>query len=459
MKDSREEKNKIDRDTLYISEKIRKKSLSLSVKDGCATGVAQNLGDEYMTPYALILNAQPIHIGILHSITGLLSPLGQYIGSKLMKRFSRKKIVINFALMQGLMWIPIVLLAILMYFDIARAYLPWLLILFYTAIVIVGSVKYPAWFSWIGDLVPEKHRGKYFSLRNKLIGIVGLIAALIASFVLDFAKEAGMVLIGFSILFIGAGAARMFSTYFLKKEYAPKLKLNDGDYFSFKDFIKKMDNFGRFAIYLGLFNLSIMMASPFFTVYMLEELKFSYITFMIVSLSSTAVYLLALPWVGSFGDKYGNKKLLVISNFLFVLGPIAWIFLKDPIMLIAIPQIIAGIANAAFVISSTNFIYDSVSQKHRALCLTYSNIFAGVGIFIGSIAGGLILNYYHPTSINPYLFLFGVAAVIRLLVAIIYLPKIKEANNVKSIPLPSFEINHPIRAAYANFVWLKQILR
>ena len=433
MKKSRGKRDFLDEGLQDIPEKVRKKSLSLSVKDGCATGVAQNIGDEYVTPYALILNAQPIHVGILHSVTGLLAPLGQYIGSKLMKRFSRKKIVINFALMQGLMWIPIIILAILMYLDIARVYLPWLLILFYTITVVVGSIKYPAWFSWIGDLVSEKHRGKYFGLRNKLIGIVGLIVALIASFVLDFAKEAGMVLVGFSILFIGAGAARMFSTHFLKKEYAPKLKLREDDYFSFKDFIKKMDNFGRFSVYLGLFNFAIMIASPFFAVYMLEELKFSYITFMIVSLSSTAVYLLALPWAGSFGDKYGNKKLLGISNFLFVLGPIAWIFLKDPVMLIAIPQIISGIANAAFVISSTNFVYDSTSQKHRALCLTYSNIFGGIGIFIGSITGGLILNYYHPSSINPYLFLFGVAAIIRLLVVVFYFPKIKEVNNVRGL--------------------------
>lgn len=439
--------------------KTKQKSLSTSVKDGTAAGISASLGDEYITPYALALNAQPIHIGILNSVVGLLSPIGQYFGIRMMNKVPRKKIVTHFSTIQGLMWIPIAFLGFLFYINFKTEYIPWILIFLYTALIIIGGIKYPAWFSWIGDLIPKDKRGKYFSMRNKIIGLFGLIVALIASWFLDFMKELGFVILGFGIIFILAGIARIFSAYFLSKEYSPKFKLNTKDYFSFRDFLSRMDNFGKFAVYLGIFNLALMIASPFFSVYMLEELNFSYITFMLVIISQTIVYLLVLPAIGRFGDKYGNRKLTNIANFLIVLTPLLWIFLKDPIALIILPQITAGIASAAFTIGHNNFIYDSTSPKHRALCLVYANIIGGIGIFIGSILGGLIIKYFHPSSINPYLFLFGVAAAARFIVALIFFVKIKEVKKVKNLPSPSLEMTHPIKMAYIDFIWLKRILK
>ena len=51
-----------------------------------------------------------------------------------------------------------------------------------------------------------------------------------------------------------------------------------------------------------------MIASPFFAVYMLEELKFSYYMYIAVILSSSIFYLLFLPLAGKFSDKYGNQS-------------------------------------------------------------------------------------------------------------------------------------------------------
>ena len=83
-------------------------------------------------------------------------------------------------------------------------------------------------------------------------------------------------------------------------------------------------NFGRFVIYIFLFNFSVMIASPFFSVYMLEELKLSYLWFTIINLSqAVSIVIFMLVW-GKFADKYGNKKLLTIGSVLVPILPLLW---------------------------------------------------------------------------------------------------------------------------------------
>ena len=444
------------------TEKIKhskEKALSQSINEGSASSFSSSIGDSYITPFALALNANPLQIGLLSSFSGLASPLSQLLGSRLMKKHSRKKIVLRFVFLQSLLWIPIALLGILFYKNIIPSSLPYLLIIFFSLLIGIGGLAYPAWFSWMGDLVPAKDRGRYFSIRNTATGIVGLAGVLIGAIVLDTFKKTGIVIIGFSILFFSAFIFRLISFSIFRKQYAPKFKVQKGDYFSLFDFIKRFDNFGKFAVYQALFYFALMIGSPFFAVYMLKELQFSYITFMIVTMSSSVFYLIFTPLIGKFSDKFGNVKLFYIYNICFAISPILWIMFKSPIYLILFPQILVGIANAAFVISVTNFTYDSVSPQKRGICVAYSNLLSGVGIFLGSILGGFLVNTYHPSSINPFIFIFLITAGARLLVALLFIPKIKDARPVERLPPMRIHLVHPFRTLNAEIGWFKAIFK
>src|SRR3989344_9276346 len=98
---------------------------------------------------------------------------------------------------------------------------------------------------------------------------------------------------------------RSISTRITKKIFNPNFRIRRGYYFSFWDFLKNYDNFGKFAVYQAAFFFAVMLSSPFFAVYMLEDLKFSYVTFTIVTLSSSVFFLIFSPLAGKFSDKYG----------------------------------------------------------------------------------------------------------------------------------------------------------
>jgi MFS family permease len=136
---------------------------------------------------------------------------------------------------------------------------------------------------------------------------------------------------------------------------------------------------------------------------------------------------------------------------------VLYIFAKTPLTVILLPQLSSGIASAASVISFSNFTYDAVSPRHRGLCMTYTNILIGIGTLVGSIAGGLIVSYLHPSTMNPYIFVFIVAALLRLLVALIFLPQIKEVRKVRKLPPGYTFIMHPFNFLHAEGIKLTHV--
>jgi len=316
----------------------------------------------------------------LSSFTCLLGPLSQLAGTKLMEKYSRKKIIVTAVALNGLMWFPILFLSLFFWKNLFTQYLPVILIIFYSIYAIFGSLGSPAWFSLLGDIVPENHRGKYFGIRNKICGIVALLTMLAGAFVLDYYKTRGYLLLIFSIFFFIAGISRLISAYLFTKHYYPKLKLEKGYYFSLFQFIKKApeNNFGRFTIYVSLLTLAVNIAGPFFTVYMLKDLGFSYITFILVNASASVFSLLTMTVWGKLSDMYGNREMLKFGSILVSLIPILWILSKNPIYLIFIPQLVSGIGWAAFNLAASNFIYDSVTPQRRGICVAYYNLLNGI---------------------------------------------------------------------------------
>src|SRR3989344_1059732 len=90
---------------------LQKKALGVSIKEGVASSSSGAVGETYITPFALALKSDSLYIGMLSAISGLVAPLSQLFGDKLMENYSRKKIVRTFVFAQVLIWISIASLA------------------------------------------------------------------------------------------------------------------------------------------------------------------------------------------------------------------------------------------------------------------------------------------------------------------------------------------------------------
>src|SRR5690606_4806420 len=79
----------------------------------------------------------------------------------------------------------------------------------------------PQWTSLMGDLVPERKRGRYFGHRNRLATIASCAALIGGGLVLHALDINGLPLIGFAILFLIAFFARLYSARNLGKMHEP----------------------------------------------------------------------------------------------------------------------------------------------------------------------------------------------------------------------------------------------
>ena len=416
-------------------EKLKKKARRYSIKEGIFASAKNSFGTNYISPFAIAINASSSMIAMLSSISGLLGPLSQLFSSRLIEKYSRKKILLKSIFIESLTWLPLGIISILFYKGIIPSALPFLLLLSFSLFIITSNIGSPAWFSWIGDIVDDKHRGRWFSKRNLILGFVTVIVTIFASFFLDYFKKNNLIMFGFIILFLLAFISRLLSWKSLKKQYEPKIKLKKGYYFSFWDFVIKApkNNFGEFAIFRALLSFTCSISSPLIVVYLLRNLGFSYSTYMIVILSGTVFSLLILELWGKFADKYGNYKVLCMTNVLIPIIPILWILSPSPLYLILIPSLISGISWAGFNLSARNFVYDNVSQQKRGLAVSYYNLLNGIGIFLGAGLGAFLVKFLTISFIEPLFLIFILGSVARMIVVFFWLPKIKEIKEIKKI--------------------------
>ncbi len=419
------------------------RSLSHAIKDGCAHAVMCGLGEAYLSAFGVFLAMSSLALGVLASLPLLVGSLAQVLSVWLLDRAPRRKpIVVWFAGAQGLCWLPMFLLPLLL-----PAYGTALLLAAAVAYFALGAFAGPAWNSWIGDLVLPEERGKYFGRREQLRMMCQLGGLLLAGWTLYWARQRGHEALGFAGVFSAALLARMASTWHLGRQYEPGYASPRAeDLFSFWDFLQRSphSNFGRFSFYVAGMMAAVHVSAPFFVLYMLRDLKFSYLQLSIVS----AVILLAQAMTfrvwGRLGDRYGHLNLLKVTGLLMFVCPIQWL-LSPRFEAILVFQAISGVVWAGFNLSAFNFLFDSVSPPKRARCVAYYSVLVNVGIFLGALAGGwlapylpgelVILGWRYPLASSLQV-LFFISGLLRLLVSMVFLPYLREVREVERPEFP-----------------------
>lgn len=432
-------------------------ALRKSMAEGCTQSIGVNMSSGFLTPLLLAIGGNSFHVGLLTAFNGLADPAGEITGSKMMEKHSRKKLWMNAKMWVVFLQLPIIALIYLYWKGMLANVLPWVMIALWGILIpFIYGAGYVSWLSWLGDIVPTERKGKFFASRNRITGIVGLLTFLAAGFILDLFKTRGYVLLGFTALFTFAIIFRLASVYYTSKIFNPYFRVKKKSYFSFLSFVKRYDNYGKFAFFQAFFFFAIMLSAPFFAVRMLNELNFSYITYTIVSLSSTLFYLLFAPFAGKFSDRYGNLKLIYFGALVFPIVPILWMFLESPLALILIPGLVSGLANAAFVIGTTDFSYNAASPQKRGFCFAYTALLVGFGTLLGSFIGGWVVEYSNIEFMSPMLFAFLLSSVTMVVVALYFLPKLKEGDNINFDGL-HLDVTKPVKSFNAVFMGIKQL--
>jgi MFS family permease len=404
--------------------------MRVSITEGSVGVFSSMISDNYIVPFALFLNSSPLQIGILSSLGNLISPLGQIIGSRKIEKNSRRSVLMTGIIGMGAIWPLYTILIILDLVKFLILILPWILISMFLLYMLFSGIMNPAWFSVMGDVVPENYRGRYFAKRNLITNAIALIGILSLSYMLDWFNTLGFVFFGFILIFFFGFISRGISAFLFTKHYYPPFDFEQKDHVKFSKMIKEIpkSNFGRFTLFVSLLTLGQWIAGPFFSVYMLSDLGFDYSIFILVNVFSSIIALFIFPVLGKISDKFGNVRLLQIGGIIIPLLPILWIFFNTPLGLILGPQLLGGIGWTSFNLATSNFIYDNIAGKVRGTYIAFYNFILGISILMGGLTGGFIITYIPINFMNKYHFIFLISGVLRIIIVIIMLPMIKEVR-------------------------------
>jgi MFS family permease len=405
-----------------------RKSLRLSVLDGAAGYAMMGLTQNYITPFALALKATMVQIGLLSSVPSFATAFSQLAAPNLVERAgNRKGVILPMVFIHAIMWLPVFLLPYL--FPNSGV---WWLIGSFTIGAVSGAIANPAWGSMMADLVHEDIRGRYFSFRGRIVTFTALTFSLIAGLLLQLFTH--NVFIGFAIIFGGAMLFRFLSLYFLSRMYEPPLARQKPDTASLFHMITNLgsSNVGRFTVFMSLIYCVIMISGPFFSVYMLRDLKLSYLTYTLINSSSTVATIIFLPFWGRRADRAGNLKIIRITSCLLPIVSLLWLVSSNPLYLIG-ANIFSGFVWSGFDLSSVNFLYDASDPENRTKQIAVFNSITSVAVSIGALAGGYIAPHLPETLGYQLRTLFTVSGVLRGIIVLLVLHTISEVRHVPKI--------------------------
>jgi MFS family permease len=389
-----------------------RQSLRYSFKDGLFYSIMFGFGDLFLVAYCIALHGSAQAVALVATLPGFIGALSQLYTTETIEMVEGRKKIINFVVFfQALMWLPIILVP-----YVAGGSVP-VLIACAVAYAVMGAFSVPAWSSLISKYIPVRSRGTYFGWRSKTLGFVVVASNFAAGGVLWLFGKGSMA--GFTIIFSAALVCRFVSWAYLTKMYEPPHYPAPEAHFTFWDFIRRSgkSNYARFVFIVGAMSIAVNMASPFFAVYMLRDLKFNYIVFTLITLSATFTSLVMMQRWGKHADVVGNIRVFKTCACVIPVIPLFWLFSHNAAYLMAV-QFFSGFFWAGYNMSVSNFIYDTVTPPKRSRCVAYFNVVHGAGIFIGALCGAFLAPRLPAIKGCPLLTLFLLSALLRCVPAL-----------------------------------------
>lgn len=410
------------------------------IRDGLFQAVAQGTGEQYLSAYALLFHATPFHLSVLSAVPQLLGTWAQLLSVKVARWFPSRKAQVLWSIAgQAVSWLPIVALPL---FWPQQG--PWLLIAaaaLYFAFTHFGS---PAWNGFITDLLDENERGQYFAKRARVMAVTGFITLCAGGGLLSALERRELPWAGFALLFLIAGLCRSASAWSLSAVPDVPTPHEDGPPTGFREFLHRgaSQNFLRFLLFSGLMHAAVLLAGPFFVIYMLQDLHLPYWAYGTWLAAGIIGQFVTLTTWGQFGDRYGNKALLTITGFTVPILPMLYLFGTAWPFLVLV-NFFGGIVWAGLSLGLQNYVFDAVQPADRAKAVAVVSFVNALGWAAGTFTGSWLIGTVpdalrigsfdlHPASNLPFIFVLSGA--LRLLVSGALLGTFREPREVESRP-------------------------
>lgn len=407
------------------------------IRDGLFQAIAQGGGEHYLSAFALLFHASPFQLSVLSAVPQLLGTWAQLVSVKISPWFPNRASHVYWGIIgQSVSWIPILVLPLLW-----PEQGPWLLIAAVAVYFLFTNFTAPAWNSLITDLLEPNERGAYFARRSRTIAMTSFIALGLAGALLSLFEHWELLWVGFAVMFLTAGLCRSASAVVLS--HVGDLPQHEQCTRStgFLVFLRTgtSKNFRRFLLFSGLMHAAVLVAGPFFVIYLLQDLHLAHWQYGTWLAAGIIGQFLTLPAWGQFGDRFGNKALLSFTSLLVAFLPMLYVFGTTWPFLITV-NFFGGVMWAGLGLGLNNYVFDAVEPVDRGKAVAVASIVNAIGWAMGTVIGSLLIDTIpsslqvgtltlEPVSNLP--FIFFLSGLFRVIVSMTLLRTFHEPRQVE----------------------------
>ena len=419
---------------------ILRRTLRYSQQEAVASATMTGTSDNFLNAFAIYLQATAMQLGWLTAIPQLFGAVSQIISVWLGNHVRRKPLVVTTAFLQSFIVAGMATLALTAAGDrLQDTSMNWLIVLAVGYFTCLNCIQ-PHWRAWMGGLVPQPRRGVFFAARSRLTMAASLLVFVAGGTVLSVTDSSNNTSLGFALLFGMAATGRMISSILLWRMHDPEPE-------SAKNSMRLLDswrhvreslkdsNFRHYSFFVASTQGAVALSAPFFAVYMLLDLEFTYLQFSLNAIASIGTQFVMLQFWGKFSDRFGNHLVMMVSSCMIPLIPLLWMVSPDYNYLLFV-QVVSGISWSGFTLSTANYLYDI--RPHQTNFALYAAIQSGTSalmVFCGGLLGGYLARHAPEIAANisdfwqpgsDLFIVFVTTAVLRMMVVAYFVPKLKE---------------------------------
>lgn len=368
-----------------------KHNMKMNTIDGTFAVASDNLTNPYLGLFALSLGATTSQIGMLNAFPAFLGNILQIpygiLGEKVK---DRRKIIIIGSIWNRLSWI---LMGFIPFMAPPKLRVP-IIILIATLRVVGGNLGVPAWTSIQAELIPREIRGNYYSNRNIILNISGLIATLVAGKLLTIAFPNNYRVL-FVIAFI-LGIFSLISFTKIKIEQLPESRKQKGSnekrVVRIKNFVQTIGSdrtFSNYCLSTVVWNIGVTLVSPLISIYFIKDLTGTAEYWAYIQAAGTVAGILCQKFWGPLVDVFGQKNVMSKSGIGVVLIPFLW-FLAPNYAFGILINFWGGFMWGGYNLAAFNLLLEVTPDENRSMYIGIYNTLAGAATAVGPLVGGFL---------------------------------------------------------------------
>lgn len=395
--------------TYFSGDPIIRRNILNNIWDGAWYSVMVGLTTSFMGVYLLALGGSDSMLGLLSSLPALVTLVAQFPAAMITeRRTSRLHVVVPFGLAFRFGYL---LFALIPFLPIPAIYRAWLFVLLLSLINFPGTVSGVAWTAMMGDIFPGELRGRIFSDRNMLLGIVQLSATLLAGPLLDKLPYP----YNFSLVFSLSFVALLISTRYLRRiierpatKELPGARRRGLAQWQGTGAALRDRGFLMFMVAMFIVHSGFNVSNAMWTILYVRVIGLSRTFIGLLSVFSQVMSVLSYRWWGRLADRVGYRLALFISILGFVPQPWLHSFVRTAWPLVPL-SLLSGFTGAGFNLILFNALLGlSPDERTRPSYIAVFNTAINLTACLAPVIGVAI---YQAAGMSV---VFGLASSLRL---------------------------------------------